>query len=293
MANWASNGGGSSGGGSSSSWVTKTANYTASAGDNILADTSGGAFMITLPASPAANDAVRVLDLKNSFNKNPLTISPNGGKIAGVTLSPVVNVSGADLVFVYVDSTTGWAVSAEKVPQLFSKWVINASDSASTPIVEPDGLTIHSPDGAAPWKTFKANLSRSSGKVYFEFQHIAVSSNSFFVGIADSTSSASSFIGSDSHSWSIDAGGTMRGTGTSGGTAAGFSAGDTVGVAVDFSGRIDFYKNNAANGNYTGATIPAVFPALTYGAVAAIGKLKTAASQCTYSPPAGYSYWDS
>lgn len=293
MANWASNGGGSSGGGSSSSWVTKTSNYTASAGDNIFADTSGGSFTITLPVSPAINDSVRVLDLNLSFAKNPLTISPNGGKIAGITLSPAISTSGADVVFVYSGASTGWAVSANKVPQLFSRWSISDIGVASAPIIEADGLTIHSPDGAAPWKSYRATLSRASGKYYFEFEHKAVSSNSMFVGVADASASLASFLGLDSHSWSIDVDGTKRGTGTAGGTSVAYTAGDIVGVAIDFSGSINFYKNNAANGNFTGATIPAVFPGITYGAAAAMGKLKTNAGQCTYSPPAGYSYWDS
>lgn len=62
-------------------YVVKTSNYTASSGDNILADTSGGSFTITLPSSPATGSAISIIDSKGTFTTNYLIINPNGNTI--------------------------------------------------------------------------------------------------------------------------------------------------------------------------------------------------------------------
>ena len=58
-------------------WTAYTANFTAVAGDRILADTSGGAFTVTLPASPAVGDEIHILDSAASFDNNNLTVGRN------------------------------------------------------------------------------------------------------------------------------------------------------------------------------------------------------------------------
>ena len=60
------------GGGSSTNVISKTANYTAVDGDFILADTSGGAFTVTLPA---ASNGARVSVKKIDASTNAVTIS--------------------------------------------------------------------------------------------------------------------------------------------------------------------------------------------------------------------------
>src|SRR6056300_772923 len=52
-------------------YATKSANYTASANDGIIADTSGGSFTITLPATPTTGDAVTIAD-GSSWSTNNL-----------------------------------------------------------------------------------------------------------------------------------------------------------------------------------------------------------------------------
>jgi hypothetical protein len=63
--------------------VAKTANYTAKAGERIVADTSGGGFTITLPASPRDGDTVAFLDDTGSFGTNALVVNPNGNTLNG------------------------------------------------------------------------------------------------------------------------------------------------------------------------------------------------------------------
>jgi hypothetical protein len=90
-------------------YLTKTANYTASAGDRILTNTSGGSFTITLPASPSAGDTVVVFDIDN-WEANNLTIARNGSTIEGVADNFILDLGQIKIDFVY--SGTTWQVYA-------------------------------------------------------------------------------------------------------------------------------------------------------------------------------------
>jgi hypothetical protein len=92
-----------------SAWVVKTGTYTAVAGDRILANTNGGAFTITLPASPSTGDTVNFVDQGYDFNTNALTVGRNSSNIANAAADLVVNTQGAAFGLVYSgDATTGW-----------------------------------------------------------------------------------------------------------------------------------------------------------------------------------------
>lgn len=82
--------------------IQKIANYTAKSGDYILADTTGGSFTLTLPASPAVSDAVHVLG--NGWATNNLIIGRNGQTIMGVA-DDLLCSFGGDLTFVFVGGT--------------------------------------------------------------------------------------------------------------------------------------------------------------------------------------------
>lgn len=91
-------------------FLVKTANYTAVAFDDILCDTSAGAFTITLPASPAMWDPVWFTDEAGTFSTYPLTIAANGNKIMGSTYDRTVNTSGASFALIYTGATNGWRI---------------------------------------------------------------------------------------------------------------------------------------------------------------------------------------
>ena len=63
--------------------------------DLIAADTSGGAFTLTLPANPSAGDAVDIFDYSETFDTNPLTIARNGENIESIAEDLICNVAGA------------------------------------------------------------------------------------------------------------------------------------------------------------------------------------------------------
>jgi hypothetical protein len=99
-------------GASGVTWLTKTTTYTAVSGNYILADTSGGAFTITLPASPAAGDFVVIADPKGTWDTAALTLGKNSLNIEGAAADLTCDVEYGYFTIIYRDATTGWKVSA-------------------------------------------------------------------------------------------------------------------------------------------------------------------------------------
>jgi len=107
-------------GGGGVQYTFHTSNYTAEAGQGVLADTTGGSFTVTLPASPEVGDTVVVADAGGAWGTNNLTIARNGSTIEETSSDLVADVNGVSITLVY-DGTT-WetytqagAVSGEAV----------------------------------------------------------------------------------------------------------------------------------------------------------------------------------
>jgi hypothetical protein len=92
-------------------WAKKTANYTAIACDRIAADTTAGAFTITLPASPAALDWVLISDIAQKWGTNNLTVARNNSLINGLAENLVCDTTG-EILLRYEGTTQGWRVFA-------------------------------------------------------------------------------------------------------------------------------------------------------------------------------------
>ncbi len=93
--------------------AVKTANYTASAGEGIFANTSGGAWTLTLPGSPSQGDEVSFIDYAGTFDTNNLTIGRNGNPIQGAAADLTVSTERAANTLVYVDGTQGWLLKVK------------------------------------------------------------------------------------------------------------------------------------------------------------------------------------
>jgi hypothetical protein len=76
----------------------------------IAADTSGGAFALTLPLNPSNGDAVDIFDFSKTFDTNNLTIACNGSRIESLEENLVCNVEGAYFTLIYTGATRGWQI---------------------------------------------------------------------------------------------------------------------------------------------------------------------------------------
>jgi hypothetical protein len=95
-------------------WTTrvKVADYSVMRNEEILADSTSGAFNITLLASPRLGDRCRILDQKGTWSTNNVTMLRNGNKITGLATDLVLDVDKgwAELVF---DGVDNWVLIAK------------------------------------------------------------------------------------------------------------------------------------------------------------------------------------
>ena len=127
------------GGGGGTTIVTKTTTYTAVDGDYILGNTSGGAFTITLPATPSAGNQVIIADATDNWETANLTVARNGTTIESVAEDLILNVSGVKVTFVYTGTTwqiyteingaSGDAISASSTNTLTNKTIHGSTNT--------------------------------------------------------------------------------------------------------------------------------------------------------------------
>ena len=107
-----------------SNYAVVSSAQTLAAGSVVAADTTAGAFTVTLPASPANGDTVSILDYAGTFDTNALTIARNGSNIESLAENMDCNLEDAAFSLVYVGSTVGWKV----VPYFGSKTSLASPD---------------------------------------------------------------------------------------------------------------------------------------------------------------------
>jgi hypothetical protein len=90
-------------------WTNKSTTYTAVNNDGIIANTSGGSFTVTLPASPSTGSYVVFLDGNSSFATYPLTVDGNGNNIADSYSTATLNITNSKVEFIYNGST--WEIA--------------------------------------------------------------------------------------------------------------------------------------------------------------------------------------
>jgi hypothetical protein len=90
--------------------VDVTTTYTASASQALWVNTTSATINITLPASPAKGDTIRIYDIANTFNTNQCQLLRNGQPIMSAAGDLQITTQGAALEIVYYDATRGWRI---------------------------------------------------------------------------------------------------------------------------------------------------------------------------------------
>lgn len=94
--------------GSLETWQLRTSTFTATDGNRIIADTSGGSFTINLPATPSVGAYVVITDGAD-WQINNLTVGRNGKTIEGLSDDILVTLSNVTLEFIYTGVT--WQIT--------------------------------------------------------------------------------------------------------------------------------------------------------------------------------------
>ena len=92
-------------------YLVRSSAYTAANENQIIANTSGGAFTITLPASPASGAEILIADGANTWATNNLTIARNGQTIGALAEDMICDISGVTIRLVFNGTT--WRVYAQ------------------------------------------------------------------------------------------------------------------------------------------------------------------------------------
>lgn len=95
-----------------SSWSNITADPNpAVTGADYLCNTTGGAFTVTLPASPTVGDNVGFDDAAGTWGTSALTVGANTKPIMGVVDNMICTRSGLSFRLVYQGATNGWRIA--------------------------------------------------------------------------------------------------------------------------------------------------------------------------------------
>jgi|TARA_B100000780_G_scaffold154816_1_gene108269 hypothetical protein len=93
---------------------TVSATYQALPNDRIMADCSGAAFTITLPAAATvlAGDVVQIYDISGNSATNNITVGRNSSNINSTAADLTVNVANSVSTLTYTNSTYGWVITS-------------------------------------------------------------------------------------------------------------------------------------------------------------------------------------
>jgi hypothetical protein len=118
-------------------WQLKTGNYTASAGERILADTSVASWVLKFPKNPLPGQEIEIYGVRGLFN-NPLQIDLNGAKFRAYP-STIELTHDVSLKFVFVNNFIGWIANSQNlvVRPISVPGLIDAVLPISTPTATP------------------------------------------------------------------------------------------------------------------------------------------------------------
>lgn len=128
----------------------KSADYTANVWDRVIADTSNGSTIITLPESPSDSDRVAVVDISGTFDRFPLIIRQNPISSEFLNNSSddwIINIRDAHLELFFHDATNQWKF--EEAPGSECNPVLGTFLSCGGREFIGDRVATECPDGGA------------------------------------------------------------------------------------------------------------------------------------------------
>lgn len=127
----------SSGGGIA--FTRYTANVTIAANAGVIADTSGGSFTVTLPASPSSGDIVIIADGAD-WASSSLTVGRNSSTIEGAAEDLTMDIGNVSSTLIY-DGTT-WQVYVQAGASETSNFTASSTDTLTNKTISGVANTI-------------------------------------------------------------------------------------------------------------------------------------------------------
>ena len=158
------------------SYTRVTANTTLTNNQGVIADTTGGTFTVTLPATPSSGNQVWIAD-GGSWGTTNLTVGRNGSTIEGTAADLTLDISAVEIQMIY-DGTT-WHV-----------YVLGGAAGVST---TGSGNTVlaTSPTITTPTISGNQTYTGSGGRILADFDNATVTNRLAF---QTSTTNASTGI---------------------------------------------------------------------------------------------------
>lgn len=173
---------------------------------------------------------------------------------------------------------------------------LNPSDKAASITLTNGNLTAEKTSGGAGHVLVRATVGRSSGKWYWEVvQNTTMVNSREIAAFTQSTVSTGVQPGSSPNGWGYNGiNGLLYNNGSGASYGATFNTGDVIGVALNLDdGQVTFYKNNVSQGLKTGIAAATWFPAVGFFDQGGRASIRFTAASQTYSPPSGFSAYDS
>ena len=87
----------------------KEDSYVAKSWERVIADTSNGSLIVSLPSVPTDSDRIAIVDISGTFDRFPIVIRPGADtKINGSVDDWIVNIRDAHLELFYHEATSEW-----------------------------------------------------------------------------------------------------------------------------------------------------------------------------------------
>lgn len=83
--------------------------YSAKSWERVIADTSNGSLIVSLPSTPTDSDRIAIVDISGTFDRFPIVIRPGGDtKISNSVDDWIINIRDAHIELFYHAATSEW-----------------------------------------------------------------------------------------------------------------------------------------------------------------------------------------